>query len=178
MKNALHAAHKIYAPMIPVSSEAAVDVPVVTPLQRQVAIWRFLGRRIVFTNGGFDILHRGHIHSLSAAAAEGDILIVGVNTDASVKRAKGQRRPINRVEDRIFLLAALEVVDAVIPFEEDTPLRLILTLKPDVLVKGGDYSLEQIVGAPEVIGWGGRVEIIPFEKGYSTTSVISKIHNL
>ena len=133
------------------------------------------GKTIVFTNGCFDILHRGHVAYLQKAKSLGDILIVGMNTDASVQKLKGPDRPVNTLEDRAFVLAALKSVDYVIAFDEDTPINLITTLKPDILVKGGDYSLETIVGAQEVIESGGRVEIIPFVEGKSTTSIIDSI---
>jgi D-glycero-beta-D-manno-heptose 1-phosphate adenylyltransferase len=144
-------------------------------LLQQAARWRFAGKRIVFTNGCFDILHKGHIFSLSQAAAEGHCLVVGVNADASVKRLKGPERPINDQEARSLVLAALVMVDAVVVFEEDTPLELITTLQPDVLVKGGDYTIEQIVGAKEVMARGGRVVINPILQGYSTTEIIGKL---
>jgi len=131
-----------------------------------------MGRSIVFTNGVFDILHPGHIFSLSQAAKEADFLIVGLNSDESVKRLKGQQRPINHQDSRALLLASLLMVDVVVIFEEDTPLQLINTIKPDVLVKGGDYTIEQIVGAKEVIEQGGRVVINPLVDGYSTTAII------
>jgi len=133
------------------------------------------GKTIVFTNGCFDILHRGHVAYLQKAKSLGDILIVGMNTDASVQKLKGPDRPVNTLEDRAFVLAALKSVDYVIAFDEDTPINLITSLKPDILVKGGDYSLETIVGAHEVIESGGRVEIIPFVEGKSTTSIIDSI---
>jgi len=134
-----------------------------------------MGRSIVFTNGVFDILHPGHIFSLSQAAKEADFLIVGLNSDESVKRLKGQQRPINHQDSRALLLASLLMVDVVVIFEEDTPLQLINTIKPDVLVKGGDYTIEQIVGAKEVIEQGGRVVINPLVDGYSTTTIIEKL---
>jgi len=134
-----------------------------------------MGRSIVFTNGVFDILHPGHIFSLSQAAKEADFLIVGLNSDESVKRLKGQQRPINHQDSRALLLASLLMVDVVVIFEEDTPLQLINTIKPDVLVKGGDYAIEQIVGAKEVIEQGGRVVINPLVDGYSTTTIIEKL---
>lgn len=133
------------------------------------------GKTIVFTNGCFDILHRGHVAYLQKAKSLGDILIVGMNTDASVQKLKGPDRPVNTLEDRAFVLAALKSVDYVIAFDEDTPINLITSLTPDILVKGGDYSLETIVGAQEVIESGGRVEIIPFVEGKSTTSIIDSI---
>jgi D-beta-D-heptose 7-phosphate kinase/D-beta-D-heptose 1-phosphate adenosyltransferase len=127
-----------------------------------------------FTNGVFDILHPGHIFSLSQAGKEADYLIVGVNSDASVKRLKGNNRPVNNQETRTLILASLLMVDAVVVFEEDTPLELITAIQPDVLVKGGDYTIEQIVGAKEVIKTGGRVVINPIVEGYSTSSIIEK----
>jgi D-glycero-beta-D-manno-heptose 1-phosphate adenylyltransferase len=147
-------------------------------LARQVSQWKFLQKKIVFTNGCFDILHEGHIHSLSQAAASGDILIVGVNTDDSVKRLKGNSRPVNTEHSRLLILASLTIVDAVILFNEDTPLELIKTVMPDVLVKGGDYTVDQIAGAGEVIANGGEVKIIPLLQGFSTTGLIEKIHRL
>lgn len=134
-----------------------------------------MGRSIAFTNGVFDILHAGHIFSLSQAAKEADLLIVGVNSDDSVKRLKGNSRPVNNQDSRALLLASLLMVDAVVIFEEDTPLELINTIKPDVLVKGGDYTIEQIVGAKEVMTNGGRIVINPVIEGYSTTSTIDKL---
>lgn len=147
-------------------------------LKHQVVRWKFLGKKIAFTNGCFDILHKGHIASLSDAAREGDILVVGVNSDASTKRLKGPHRPINNEHARTELLAALFMVDAVVIFEEDTPRELIAEVKPDVLVKGGDYTLDQIVGAGEVIANGGRVVINPIIEGYSTTKLLEKIETL
>ena len=137
--------------------------------------WKKLGKRIVFTNGVFDLLHKGHIFSLSQAAKEGEILIVGVNADVSVKRLKGDSRPVNDQDARSLLLAALTMVDAVVIFEEDTPQDLITSLLPDVLVKGGDYTLDQIAGAKEVIVNGGKVVINPILDGYSTTAIIQAI---
>ncbi|HUR30437.1 MAG TPA: D-glycero-beta-D-manno-heptose 1-phosphate adenylyltransferase [Saprospiraceae bacterium] len=140
-----------------------------------VAEWRKKGQKIVFTNGCFDILHAGHIKYLEAASQKGDRLIVAVNSDRSVKKLKGPSRPINTVASRLYLLASLQCVDAVCPFDGDTPIDLIKTLKPDVLVKGGDYKIDDIVGAREVMDWGGSVEVIPFVEGYSTTKIESKI---
>ncbi len=147
-------------------------------LQQQVRRWRLLSKTIAFTNGCFDILHQGHIVSLSQAATEADVLIVGVNSDASARRLKGDHRPVNGQQSRAILLASLLMVDAVIIFEEDTPLELIKTILPDVLVKGGDYTLDQIVGAKEVIDNGGRVVINPILPGFSTTGIIEKIVKL
>lgn len=140
-----------------------------------MASWKVLGKTVAFTNGCFDILHEGHIFSLSAAAKESDYLIVGVNSDASVKRLKGESRPVNTQDSRALLLASLLMVDAVVVFEEDTPLQLITALMPDVLVKGGDYTIEQIVGAKEVMANGGRVIINPIIEGFSTSGLIQQI---
>lgn len=126
----------------------------------------------------FDILHPGHIFSLSQAAREADFLIVGVNSDDSVKRLKGKARPVNNQDSRALLLASLLMVDAVVIFEDDTPLELINAIKPDVLVKGGDYTIDQIVGAREVTLNGGRVVINPIIEGYSTTSIIDNLKTL
>ena len=142
---------------------------------QRVAQWRVTGKTIAFTNGVFDILHQGHIFSLSQAAKEAEILIIGLNTDASVKRLKGESRPVNNQESRALLLASLQIVDAVVLFEEDTPLQLISSVLPDVLIKGGDYTVDQIAGAKEVIAAGGRVLINPILEGFSTTGIIEQI---
>ena len=147
-------------------------------LQHQMNRWRLLGKTIAFTNGCFDILHQGHIASLSDAAREADFLVVGLNSDASARRLKGPARPINDQHARATVMAALLMVDAVILFDEDTPLNLINSIRPDVLVKGGDYTLEQIVGAKEVMAAGGRVVINPIIPGFSTTAIIERIHRL
>ena len=144
-------------------------------LQAQLKRWRLQNKKIVFTNGVFDILHEGHIASLCEAASHGDILIAGVNADASVKRLKGESRPVNNEKSRALILAALVITDAVIIFENDTPYELITTIMPDVLVKGGDYTIETIVGAKEVIANGGQVKITPIIEGFSTTSIIEKM---
>jgi D-glycero-beta-D-manno-heptose 1-phosphate adenylyltransferase len=146
-------------------------------LERKLAQWRVISKTIVFTNGCFDILHAGHIASLTEAANHGDILIVGLNADASIKGFKGPNRPVNDENARALILASLVMVDAVVLFSEPTPLELILTIKPDVLVKGGDYKVEDIAGAKEVLGWGGKVIINPIVEGFSTTSIINKIQN-
>lgn len=139
------------------------------------ASWRVSRKTIAFTNGCFDILHEGHIFSLTQAAAEADFLVVGVNSDNSVKKLKGPDRPVNHEHSRALLLSHLSIVDAVVVFEEDTPLALITALLPDVLVKGGDYTPDQIVGAAEVIAHGGRVVINPLVAGFSTTGIIAQI---
>lgn len=132
-------------------------------------------KKIVFTNGCFDILHRGHVTYLTEARKLGDLLVVGLNSDASVKRLKGPERPINNELDRQYVLSQLKAVDCVEIFQEDTPLNLILKVRPKVLVKGGDWKLDQIVGAKEVIAYGGEVFSLSFVDGYSTTSLIHKI---
>jgi D-glycero-beta-D-manno-heptose 1-phosphate adenylyltransferase len=139
---------------------------------------RLTGTTVCFTNGVFDILHTGHIASLSQAAAEADFLIVGLNSDASVKRLKGNERPINSQDARALVLASLIIVDAVVIFGEDTPLEIIKAIMPDVLVKGGDYTIDQIVGAKEVMANGGRVAINDIIEGFSTTGIIDKIRAL
>lgn len=155
----------------------AVDKKIYTlsQMKHQIASWRVINKTIAFTNGCFDILHEGHIYSLSQAAHEADYLIVGVNSDKSTQRLKGPERPVNHEHSRALLLASLVIVDAVIIFEEDTPLELITALEPDVLVKGGDYTIEQIVGAKEVMARGGRVVINPIREGFSTTRIIQQI---
>ncbi len=133
------------------------------------------GGRVVFTNGVFDLLHPGHVDVLAGARAHGDFLVVGVNADASVRRLKGNGRPVRSEVERAYLLAALEVVDAVVIFEQDTPLELVCHLEPDVIVKGGDYAPDQVVGAREVRARGGDVIIIPLTPGHSTTSLIERL---
>lgn len=147
-------------------------------LLKETGRWKFMGKKIAFTNGCFDILHEGHIFSLSQAAKEGDVLIVGVNADASTKRLKGPSRPVNNEHSRALLIASLLMVDAVVIFEEDTPLELITAIMPDTIVKGGDYTIDQVVGGKEVMANGGRVVINPIVQGFSTTSIIDKIHRL
>ena len=136
---------------------------------------KITGKTFAFTNGCFDILHPGHLYSLAQTAKEADYLIVGLNSDASVKRLKGPSRPINNTDSRAIVLANLVLVDMVVVFEEDTPLELISSLLPDVLVKGGDYTIDTIVGAKEVIANGGKVIVNPIVEGFSTTSIIEKI---
>ena len=133
------------------------------------------GKTVAFTNGCFDILHPGHLFSLAQSAKEADYLLVGLNSDASVKKLKGPARPIHSESSRATILANLVLVDVVVVFEEDTPLQLIQTLLPDVLVKGGDYTIETIVGAKEVTANGGKVIINPIVEGFSTTNIIEKI---
>jgi rfaE bifunctional protein nucleotidyltransferase chain/domain len=137
--------------------------------------WKFFKQQIVFTNGCFDILHRGHIDYLSKARAKGNVLIIGLNTDASVSRIKGAERPLQDEYSRALLLASLGFVDTVVLFDEDTPFELIKQVKPDVLVKGADYKPEDIVGYDIVTESGGRVETIDFLPGFSTSSIVHKI---
>jgi len=141
-----------------------------------LAAWRARQHgRVVFTNGVFDLLHPGHVDVLVGARACGDVLVVGVNSDASVKRLKGPDRPVRSEAERVYVLAALEAVGAVTVFDHDTPLELVQALQPDVIVKGGDYSPETVVGAPEVRARGGKVVIIPLTPGHSTTSTIERL---
>lgn len=144
-------------------------------LRQTLADWRAAGQKIVFTNGCFDLLHFGHLHYLADARDLGDRLVVGLNSAASVRRLKGPTRPINDEHTRTHALAALQFVDAVVIFEDDTPLELIRAVMPDVLVKGGDWRPEQIVGADLVLANGGEVRSLPFVDGYSTTSLEQKI---
>ena len=144
-------------------------------LKSKVHAWKNEGKKVVFTNGVFDLLHIGHITYLSKAAELGDKLIIGLNADSSVKRIKGDSRPINAQDSRAALLASFFFVDAVVVFEEDTPLNLITVLMPDILIKGADYTLDNIVGAKEVMANGGEVKTITFVEGYSSTSIIQKI---
>ncbi len=146
-------------------------------LLRRTQVWRAAGERIVFTNGCFDLLHYGHICYLAQARDLGERLVVGLNSSDSVRRLKGPRRPINDEATRAHVLAAMQVVDAVVIFDEDTPLRLIEAFIPDVLVKGGDWKPEQISGAPVVLAHGGRVLSLPFVEGYSTTLIERKIRS-
>jgi D-beta-D-heptose 7-phosphate kinase/D-beta-D-heptose 1-phosphate adenosyltransferase len=146
-------------------------------LTKKLAQWRVLTKTVAFTNGCFDILHAGHIAALTEASNHADFLVVGVNSNASVTKLKGEGRPVNDEHSRALILAALCMIDAVVIFAEDTPLELIKIVVPDVLVKGGDYKIEDIVGAKEVIASGGKVVINPIMTGFSTTTIINKISN-
>lgn len=144
-------------------------------LQGLIELLKSNNQKIVFTNGCFDLLHPGHIAYLKSARKEGDVLIVGVNSDASVRKLKGKTRPINNLNDRLTMLEALECIDFVISFEDETPLDLIKKIGPHVLIKGGDYEIENIVGSDFVIEAGGSVKVIDFLSGYSSTTLIEKI---
>ncbi|HEX2229477.1 MAG TPA: D-glycero-beta-D-manno-heptose 1-phosphate adenylyltransferase [Candidatus Binatia bacterium] len=133
------------------------------------------GKKIVFTNGCFDILHRGHVHLLRAAKALGDLLVVAVNSDSSIKQIKGPRRPVVSQAGRVELIEALEMVDYVVLFDEPDPCNLLAALKPDVLVKGGDYGRETVVGADIVESNGGKVAVVPFLEGFSTSDIIERV---
>lgn len=146
-------------------------------LSREDAVaWRRgVAGRVVFTNGVFDLLHPGHVDVLCAARTQGDVLVVGVNSDASVRRLKGADRPVRSAPERTYMLGALACVDMVTVFDEDTPRELIVALRPDVLVKGGDYTVETMVGAREVLSWGGEVVVVPLTAGQSTTGLIDRL---
>ncbi len=154
------------------------DITSLQQAQQQVRQWKNEGKRIVFTNGCFDLLHPGHIDYLNKAAALGDKLIIGLNDDDSIRRLKGTSRPINPLPDRAVMLAALRAVALVVPFSEDTPLKLIIALMPDILVKGGDYQADDIVGAAEVRQHGGEVIVMPFLDGYSSSGLIQRIQSV
>ncbi len=141
----------------------------------QVRTWQKKGETVVFTNGCFDILHVGHIRYLNAAAELGDHLVIGLNTDASVRKLKGPGRPVQNENDRAEILMSMACVDLVVPFSQDTPLEIITRLKPDILVKGGDYSTDTIVGAKEVKEWGGKVLTLPYHIGKSTSRILQKL---
>ena len=137
--------------------------------------YRDAGRRIVFTNGCFDIIHPGHVRLLQRARSFGDLLVLGLNSDESVHRLKGTGRPILRMEERVEVLAALRPVDVLAAFDEDDPLALIKRVRPGILVKGGDWAVDQVIGRVEVEGWGGRVEIVPLLEGLSTSELLRRI---
>lgn len=155
--------------------EKLVDI---SSLAGLVEILKSNQQKIVFTNGCFDLLHPGHIDYLRKAKSLGDALFVGLNSDTSIKNLKGPKRPINNISDRVIMLSALESIDFVVVFDDETPINLIRQIKPDILVKGGDYSIDTIVGADFVIDYGGIVDIIPFKEGYSSTQLIQKIKEL
>ena len=154
--------------------DIAYKIVDMTTLQSRLHHWRAVGDRVVFTNGCFDILHAGHVELLSRCRDLGEHVVLGLNSDTSVRRLKGPHRPVNDQLSRAVVLAGMSFVDAIIIFEEDTPLELITKIKPDVLVKGGDYKATEVVGADVVKQNGGEVKIIPLVEGYSTTAIISK----
>ncbi len=147
-------------------------------LLRKLRASRAAGKRIVFTNGCFDILHRGHTSYLQKAKKLGDVLVVGLNSDASVRRLKGAGRPLNREKDRAEVLSALSCVDHVVIFSQESPLEVIRAIRPDVLVKGGDWKKKDVVGASLVEAHGGHVRLIPYVRGFSTSGLLGKIQNL
>jgi rfaE bifunctional protein nucleotidyltransferase chain/domain len=155
-----------------VTNNKILDIKV---LGNRLAMWRLFNNKVVFTNGCFDILHRGHIEYLSQARDKGEILVIGLNSDASVKRIKGEGRPVQDETSRALVLASLRIVDAVVLFDEDTPYELIKIVKPDVLVKGADYTEDTIVGADIVKASGGEVVVIPIVAGYSTSRILKVI---
>lgn len=162
--------------MSPTELVADKQLPLIE-LSRRRCGWRTYSQKTVFTNGVFDLIHPGHLTYLAAAAGLGQRLIVGVNSDESVRRLKGDSRPIMPLAARMQLLAGLFYVDGVIAFDEDTPLALIQALKPDVLVKGGDYQVEDIVGYQDVVDWGGEVTTIPFVEGHSSSRIIESLQH-
>jgi len=141
-------------------------------LIRDVAAWRLKSRKVVFTNGCFDVFHPGHLHIINQSARLGDKLIVGLNSDSSVKKLKGESRPLHNENARAELLASFVHVDRVVLFSEDTPIEIIQTLKPDYLVKGGDYTEETIVGSKQVAAYGGKIIVVPLLEGHSTTRIV------
>ncbi|MBX7108417.1 MAG: D-glycero-beta-D-manno-heptose 1-phosphate adenylyltransferase [Chitinophagales bacterium] len=158
---------------LPVIQEKIVTIPV---LKRQIAAWHLKSKKVVFTNGCFDIIHAGHIHLLTTARTYGDILIAALNSDASVSKLK-PGRPVQDAQSRALIMASFDFIDAVIFFDEDTPYELIKALAPDVIVKGGDYTADTVVGKDIVEQYGGRVEIVPFANGFSTSAIITRIKN-
>jgi D-glycero-beta-D-manno-heptose 1-phosphate adenylyltransferase len=146
-------------------------------IEKQLNIWRFQEKKIVFTNGCFDLLHFGHVDYLSEAADMGDVLIIGLNSDDSVRKLKGPKRPVNPQDSRAYMLASLSFVTAVIIFEEQTPIKLIECIKPNLLVKGSDYKPEEIAGYEIVTSYGGTVKTINLIPGYSTTNILEKINS-
>ena len=153
------------------------NIYIIDDLLRRLQEWRHAGKKIVFTNGCFDVLHRGHVEYLQKSRDCGDILIVGMNSDSSVTKLKGPQRPLVGEEDRAFILSQLVSVDAVVVFSEETPYELIKQIKPDVLIKGGDYQIHEVVGRDIVEGNGGKVVLIPLVTGRSTTNIIEKIRS-
>ena len=144
-------------------------------LNRHLSYWRFKDKKIVFTNGCFDILHRGHVDYLARAASLGEVLIIGLNSDSSVQHIKGSNRPLQDEQSRALIMAAMHFVDAVVLFDEDTPYNLIKTVQPDILVKGSDYNEKEIVGYDVVMAKGGQVKTIDFIEGYSTSAIVNRI---
>ena len=151
------------------------DLKLILNMQRQLGKEENRQFKVVFTNGCFDLIHRGHVDYLSKARDLGDLLIVGLNSDDSVRRLKGEKRPISNQQSRAIVLAAFAFVDYVVVFDEDTPINVIKTVKPDILVKGGDYIRDNVVGADFVESYGGRLELIPLVPGESTTNLVGRV---
>jgi len=172
---AVSRAELLHELMLESTTEQADKICDADTLLAHVATWRATGQRIVFTNGCFDLLHAGHVTYLEAAGKLGDRLIVGLNTDRSVSALKGPSRPVIHENDRARVMAALEAVDAVILFDQDTPLDLIQRILPDILVKGDDYTEDKVVGGDEVKSWGGRVALVPIVPGRSSSGIIDKL---
>jgi len=158
-----------------VKQNIQAKITTLSELKKRVDAWKACGEKVVFTNGVFDLLHTGHITYMADAAGLGTKLIIGLNSDSSVKRLKGPDRPVNDQDSRALLLASMFFIDAIVIFDEDTPLNLITALLPDVLAKGGDYTIANIVGAKEVMGNGGEVKVIGFVDGFSSTGIINRI---
>ena len=158
-----------------VTTDRFVELQEAVRLRQQ---WHAAGKRVVFTNGCFDLLHPGHVTYLEAAKAMGDVLVIGLNSDESIRMLKGPTRPVNALADRAHMLAGLRAVDLIVPFSDETPIKLIEALLPDLLVKGGDYDPDEIVGAKEVRDAGGEVVVVPFLVGHSSSSLIGRIQNL
>ncbi|MBK9729776.1 MAG: D-glycero-beta-D-manno-heptose 1-phosphate adenylyltransferase [Chitinophagaceae bacterium] len=156
---------------LPVIQQKIIAIP---ELNRMIAVWHLKSKKVVFTNGCFDIIHAGHIHLLTTARSFGDILIVGLNTDASIGKIK-PGRPLQDEQSRAMIMASFDFIDAVILFDEETPYELIKAIQPDILVKGGDYTPETVVGKDVVEKNGGRIELVKYLDGFSTTNIIAKI---
>jgi rfaE bifunctional protein nucleotidyltransferase chain/domain len=156
-------------------STAEKIIPTPKALESKLLQWRLKGFQIAFTNGCFDLLHIGHVDYLEQCRAACDALVVGINSDESIRRLKGEKRPLFPLTFRTRMLAALSCIDVIFSFDEDTPLQLIELVRPDVLLKGADYAIEQIVGAEYVMSYGGRVETVPLTPGFSTTGLLERL---
>jgi len=157
--------------------ESSHKITTLDAARMQVKAWQAYGEKVVFTNGCFDLLHPGHIHILNQSKSMGDRLVVGVNTDSSIKKIKGPKRPIVSEQDRADVLSALSCVDLIVFFKAETPLYLIKALRPDILVKGADYSIDKVVGREIVESYEGKVSLVPLLKGYSTSEIVNKLNH-